>query len=588
MKGVVVRCLIAVLAATAVVGTGSAAGPASNGRILLTESGGPQAPFALDLFTVNPDGTDRRRLTADGRNSLATLSPNGERVAFLKSDGSAARDLYVMNADGTGGALLIATHPETSNTGGIRAIAWSPDSARIAYLLGAAQPIRIVDARNGTPFPLQQNGDPIPQGRLEWSPDGGELLYDATDDIWAKPVDGSPARRVVALEGPDAEGTWSPDGTRVAFVHGGTEQSAGVYVVRRDGSDLRHVAATGSAPVRRVRWKPDGTAVVFEATRTEGVGPRNIPLTTSSILLAGAEGSVLRHLRDHVGRPLPSPDGGQLLVDAMAVSAGGFETPKPGVYVMNADGTCLTLVTTGVGLDWQREPARPLNPRRECVDLVVSAAAEGVTGLRGPTYSLRVRNEGTLAAAGVRLQLIFDAEARFLIGADARGVCSAAGPVATCRLGRLEPGQLFATAIGARPAAPVPLLARVVASSSARDSDPASDEVSVRTRVYPCWISGTDFNDVLRGTAAGEEICGRAGNDVIEGLGGSDRLDGGWQRDTLVGGPGRDRLVGGRGNDTIFARDGERDTIECGWGEDRAVVDRIDRVLRGCEHVVGR
>lgn len=167
------RCASAVLvAAAAVAGSGSAAGPASNGRILLADAATPGFT-GLDLFTVNPDGSDRRRLTVDGRNSLAVLSPNGERIAFVKSDGSPPRDLYVMNADGTGGALLIASHPRTTSDDEIRAIAWSPNSGRIAYLRAGSPPIRVVDARDGTPFPLPQAGDPVPQGRrLEWSPDG--------------------------------------------------------------------------------------------------------------------------------------------------------------------------------------------------------------------------------------------------------------------------------------------------------------------------------------------------------------------------------------------------------------------------------
>jgi hypothetical protein len=411
------------------------------------------------------------------------------------------------------------------------------------------------------------------------------LLYDAEDDFWTKPVDGRPARRVIALAGPDAFATWSPDGGRIAFVHGASEQAGGVYVVRRDGTDRRHVAATGTAPVGSVRWKPDGTAVVFEATRFEGVGPRNVQLTTTSILLAGAEGSLLRHLRDHVGRPVPSPDNSQLLVQAFGVAPSGQETFKPGVYTMNADGTCLTFVTSGTGVDWQRVPAAALSSPRECVDLVVSASAPAVTGLRGVPYAISVRNEGTLTASVVQLRLAVDVGVRFVIRRVSAGACAASVATVTCRVPRLEPGSAVEAEILARPEAPAPLVASVSVASGVRDSDPASNETSVRTRVYECWISGTDFDDELQGTAAGEHICGRAGNDLIRAEGGNDVVEGGWGLDTLFGGPGRDRLIGGRGNDTIHSRDGRRDTIECGWGEDRAFVDRIDRVLRGCEGV---
>jgi hypothetical protein len=255
---------------------------------------------------------------------------------------------------------------------------------------------------------------------------------------------------------------------------------------------------------------------------------------------------------------------------------------------MNADGTCLTLVTSGTGLGWAPAPAQPLNPPLDCVDLVLSARAPGLTGLRGADYALAVRNEGTRATTNVRVVLRVQSAVRFLLEGAAREACSATGSVLTCRIARLEPREAITLPILARPATAVPLTAEVAVSSDADDSDPQSNEVSLRTRVFPCWIAGTDFSDRIRGTDAGEEICARAGNDLVEGLRGADRIDGGWGGDRIYGGPGRDRLIGGRGDDVLFARDGWRDVVDCGWGLDRVFADRIDRVLRGCEEVQRR
>ena len=68
----------------------------------------------------------------------------------------------------------------------------------------------------------------------------------------------------------------------------------------------------------------------------------------------------------------------------------------------------------------------------------------------------------------------------------------------------------------------------------------------------------------------------------------------------LTGGPGQDTIFADAtsascgwysytckipfGNDVVNARDGEADTIDCGVGEDRATVDKID-VVSGCETV---
>jgi Ca2+-binding RTX toxin-like protein len=96
---------------------------------------------------------------------------------------------------------------------------------------------------------------------------------------------------------------------------------------------------------------------------------------------------------------------------------------------------------------------------------------------------------------------------------------------------------------------------------------------------------GTRRADRLVGTNGPDELRGLGGNDQLSGLGGDDRLSGGAGDDRLAGGRGTDTLLGGAGNDVLSARDGHRDTVDCGTGRrDRATVDRHDRV-RGCERV---
>jgi putative cofactor-binding repeat protein/parallel beta-helix repeat protein len=46
-----------------------------------------------------------------------------------------------------------------------------------------------------------------------------------------------------------------------------------------------------------------------------------------------------------------------------------------------------------------------------------------------------------------------------------------------------------------------------------------------------------------------------------------------------------DKILAGKGNDVVFAQDKRPDYVNCGPGEDRAVLDRSDRTV-GCEHRV--
>ncbi|MDQ3029018.1 MAG: hypothetical protein M3R09_03090 [Actinomycetota bacterium] len=119
-------------------------------------------------------------------------------------------------------------------------------------------------------------------------------------------------------------------------------------------------------------------------------------------------------------------------------------------------------------------------------------------------------------------------------------------------------------------------------------------------------ILGTSGSDVFAGSAGpdgfdggggGDEIRGAGGNDDLRGGGGSDRVfgdagddvvEGTYDTDTVDGGSGSDRIYGDIAGcsvfcspdvDQLFARDGERDIVNCG-GPGTAQVDQLDLVGR--------
>lgn len=108
-------------------------------------------------------------------------------------------------------------------------------------------------------------------------------------------------------------------------------------------------------------------------------------------------------------------------------------------------------------------------------------------------------------------------------------------------------------------------------------------------------IVGRGGKDVILGGRLRDRLYGDEGDDVILGEAGNDRLWGGGRDDTLDGGTGRDRIWAGwgtdvvdagRGNDIVYASENDVsvDSIDCGPGYDRAVVNRADRVFN-CERV---
>ena len=113
-------------------------------------------------------------------------------------------------------------------------------------------------------------------------------------------------------------------------------------------------------------------------------------------------------------------------------------------------------------------------------------------------------------------------------------------------------------------------------------------------------IVGHDGNDVINATAGDDDICGGNGDDKINGGDGDDRLLGdssvckgeqglgsGPGNDTIKGGPGNDILIHGNGNLLYAYSDGKKDFLDCGTGDDTAMLtitfDHDDAA--NCEHI---
>jgi Ca2+-binding RTX toxin-like protein len=87
----------------------------------------------------------------------------------------------------------------------------------------------------------------------------------------------------------------------------------------------------------------------------------------------------------------------------------------------------------------------------------------------------------------------------------------------------------------------------------------------VDARRPACTITGTNGDDVLRGTDGADVICARRGDDTVHGRGGddilrlgpgSDSFDGDAGNDRVYAGPGVDLGAGDRGDDRIFLQGG--------------------------------
>jgi hypothetical protein len=117
---------------------------------------------------------------------------------------------------------------------------------------------------------------------------------------------------------------------------------------------------------------------------------------------------------------------------------------------------------------------------------------------------------------------------------------------------------------------------------------------------FTVWANLDEGNSTLLGHGGNDKLIAGDYQDTIDGGPGNDAINAGFGNDTITGGPGQDTINADAttascgwfsytckipfGNDVVDARDGEADSVDCGVGEDRAMVDPIDTVT-GCETV---
>lgn len=197
-------------------------------------------PF--DLYTVDRDGTNRRRLTSYGvYTAEATLSPDGRTLVFTSmKDGDL--ELYTMNVDGTNVRRL-------TNTPGYDGGAFfSPDGRMIVYR-----------AHHPSGDDLDSYRELLRQG----------LIRPNRMELFVMDSDGSNQRQITNLGGANFAPIFTPDSRRIIFSsnhRNPRSRNFDLYLVNIDGSGLEQITTHPEFDGFPM-FSPDGRHLVWASNR---------------------------------------------------------------------------------------------------------------------------------------------------------------------------------------------------------------------------------------------------------------------------------------------------------------------------------
>ncbi len=235
-------------------------------HLIVSTPWGKGIPSAIALVSLETGEVRELPTAFKHSSSFVSVSPDGSKIAAVRHITQAGRDVFVMNADGSGERRL------TSDMRAVWGVAWAADARDIVFSSNRTGPLDLwrVPSSGGEPRRVF-SGQWVQYPAISRA--AGRLLFTeqfAESNLYR--FDGPRFDRdtpIVPGNREDHSADISPDGSRIVFVSRRTG-SYELWICDANGGNQRQLTFIGAAVTGSPRWSPDGRWIAFDSRRAGG------------------------------------------------------------------------------------------------------------------------------------------------------------------------------------------------------------------------------------------------------------------------------------------------------------------------------